>query len=507
MKLWLRLCGAPVARRAGFDVAQSLGFLRVTCAQSAPPATPSCAAVPTTSAKPPALPAFAPPKLFSLIWPLYLELWLGILVGLAGTVLAARTSDDAAAAFALVNQVVGTLFLVFRIIGAGVSVALTQRLGAQQKHSADAVARAALGAASWLGGLMGLVALLGAPLLLRLMNTPAQVSVLAEPMLRALGPALMFDAWAAVMAATARAHWRNRSALLAVVLMHLGHLGLMLPLMQGWGPLPALGLPGFALALLLSRLPALGLLAWLWREPLGIGARWHDLWRLPRQTLAEVLRIGLPAAAEEVAWRLAFMSSLAVAAQLGATALATHAYVMQVMHGVLLFGAATGLAMEMAIGHLVGAGQLRKANALLRRALLLGLLAALGLALLVALNGRWLLGWFTQDPLILTQGATLLWWTVGVECGRMFNLVIINALRAAGDVRFPLQAGLISMPLVLAGGSWFLGLHLGWGLAGLWAAYAADELLRGAMMAWRWRSRVWVGKARAVRRRQTQARH
>jgi Na+-driven multidrug efflux pump len=180
---------------------------------------------------------------------------------------------------------------------------------------------------------------------------------------------------------------------------------------------------------------------------------------------------------------------------------------MQVMHGVLLFGAATGLAMEMAIGHLVGAGQLRKANALLRRALLLGLLAALGLALLVALNGRWLLGWFTQDPLILTQGATLLWWTVGVECGRMFNLVIINALRAAGDVRFPLQAGLISMPLVLAGGSWFLGLHLGWGLAGLWAAYAADELLRGAMMAWRWRSRVWVGKARAVRRRQTQARH
>lgn len=440
-------------------------------------------------------PAPASPRLFPLIWPLYLEMWLGVLVGLLGTLLAARQSDAAGAALALANQVGTALFMVFRVVGAGVSVALTQRLGAGQQAGAHAVARAALGAASWVGGVLGLACVWGAPLWLGWMQTPPEVAVLAQPLLQSLGVALLFDAWTAVMSAVVRAHLHARPALGVMLLMQTSQLLLMPVLMQ------ALGLAGFALAMGLSRLLGLALLLGLWRRLLMLRPRWSDAWRLPRAELVAVMRIGLPAAAEEMAWRLAFMVSLAVAAQLGAQALATHAYVMQLMHAVLLLGAATGVAMEIAIGHRVGAGQLRQADALLRRALGGGLLAVALLALAVALNGRWLLSWFSTDPVVLAQGSTLLWLTLGVETGRVFNLVVINALRAAGDVRFPLLAGLLSMPLVLAGGSWWLGLHLGWGLAGLWVAYAADEWLRGLMMWLRWRSRVWVPRARAIHRR------
>lgn len=69
------------------------------------------------------------PRLFSLAWPLFLELCLGLAVGLIGTVLAARISDPAGAAFALANHVSATLFILFRIIGAGISVVITQALG------------------------------------------------------------------------------------------------------------------------------------------------------------------------------------------------------------------------------------------------------------------------------------------------------------------------------------------------------------------------------------------
>ena len=41
-----------------------------------------------------------------------------------------------------------------------------------------------------------------------------------------------------------RAHLRTRDTLAVLAVMHLTHLLLALPLMQGWGPLPALGLPG-----------------------------------------------------------------------------------------------------------------------------------------------------------------------------------------------------------------------------------------------------------------------
>jgi Na+-driven multidrug efflux pump len=96
---------------------------------------------------------------------------------------------------------------------------------------------------------------------------------------------------------------------------------------------------------------------------------------------------------------------------------------------------------------------------------------------------------------------TLLWWTVLLEPGRTFNLVVINALRAAGDARYPVQVGAVSMAVVLAGGSWLLGSVLGWGLVGVWIAYAADEWLRGLLMWRRWVRLQWVPMARQSRRR------
>ena len=95
----------------------------------------------------------------------------------------------------------------------------------------------------------------------------------------------------------------------------------------------------------------------------------------------------------------------------------------------------------------------------------------------------------------------LLWWTVLLEPGRTFNLVVINALRAAGDARYPVLAGAASMVVVLAGGSWLLGVELGLGLVGVWIAYAADEWLRGLLMWRRWARLQWVPHARRSRRR------
>ena len=117
---------------------------------------------------------------------------------------------------------------------------------------------------------------------------------------------------------------------------------------------------------------------------------------------------------------------------------------------------------------------------------------ALGFVVLIALS------MFGIGALLQTS---LLWLTVLLEPGRTFNLVVINALRATGDARFPVAAGALSMIVVLAGGSWWLGVHLGYGLAGVWIAYAADEWLRGLTMAARWYRHGWVRHARATHRR------
>jgi putative MATE family efflux protein len=456
-------------------------------------------AAPLPRPAPPAPPA--PLRLLPLAWPLFIELWLGIAVGIVGTALAARSSDTAGAAFALANQVTPMLFIFFRIIGAGIGVVVTQSLGAARRDRADALARAALGASSWVGGLCTLGSFFGAHALLQLLNAPAEVMPLAEPFVMALAPVLIFDAWNASMASVMRAHLRGRDTLVVIVVMHLVHLSLALVLMLGAGPLPSFGLVGFAWAMLASRVVGVVLHLYLWHVRLSLRPSLQDFWRLPRAELGAIAHIGLPGAAENIAYRLCFTVSVAVLATFGASSLATQAYASQITYLGLLFGLATGFAVEILVGHMVGAGRLHEAQALVRRALLRGLVVSVLVTVAVALGGAQLMALFTNDPAIISLGATLLWCTVLIEPGRTFNLVVVNALRAAGDARYPVMAGAASFIVVLAGGSWLFGKLLGFGLVGVWLAYAADEWIRGLLMWQRWRSLRWVPHARAARRR------
>ena len=436
-----------------------------------------------------------------LAWPLFLELWLGIVMGVIGTALAARSSDAAGGAFALANHLAATIFILFRIIGAGISVVVTQSVGSGRRDNAVAVARAALGASTWVGGATALLALVGAAPFLHLLNAPAEVLPLAVPFLQALSVTMLLDAWNASMASVMRAYLRSRDVLMVVITMHLIHLALAWPLMTGLGPIPAQGLLGFAMALAVSRLAGLILFLWLWRIRLGIMPCIGDWWQLPRRELAALLYIGLPGAAENILYRLCFMVSVAVAAQLGTQSLASQSYSLQLMYGVLLFGLAIGLSVEIAVGRLIGAGHLNEANRLVRRALAWGLAVSVTVAICAALASPWLLGLFTKDPQIIATGITLMWLTALLEPGRTLNLVVINALRATGDARYPVLAGSISMIVVLAGGSWWLGIYMGLGLKGVWVAYAVDEWIRGLLMWRRWARLNWVPHAQAMKRR------
>jgi Na+-driven multidrug efflux pump len=329
---------------------------------------------------------------------------------------------------------------------------------------------------------------------LRLLNAPDAVLPEAAPLLAALAPSLLLDAWNATMASVMRAHLRVRDTLKVVVSAHAVHLALALVLM------PAFGLAGFAFALAASRLFGLGFNLLLWRERLNLLPRAADWWQLRRAELVAVFRIVAPGAAENVGYRLAFVVSVAVAGSLGAKALATQAYVLQINLLVLLAGLANGLAVEIVVGRLVGRGRLNEAHRLVRRALAIGLVLSVAAAATAAMAAPWLMGRFTADREIVEAALPLLWWSVVLEPGRTCNVVVINALRAAGDARFPVLAGAASMAVVLAFGSWLLGSALGLGLVGIWIAYAADEWLRGLIMWARWSRLGWVRHARAARR-------
>jgi len=198
----------------------------------------------------------------------------------------------------------------------------------------------------------------------------------------------------------------------------------------------------------------------------------------------------LPGAALELIYRLAFMVSLAATAGLGVAALATHSYTLQILKYVLLISMAIGWACEIMVGRLVGARRFRQADDLVRKGVRNGMLASGACVLIAALAAPWVVRGFTQDPAIVQAAQTLLWLSVALELGRVFNLIVIGALRATGDVHFPVWASAASIVFILGLGSWLMGRW--WGLNGIWLAYVLDECWRGYLMWRRWQRRGWL---------------
>ena len=439
------------------------------------------------------------PRLNAIAGPIVGEFLLGYTVVILGLWLASHASDAAAASLGLAAQVLEALYVVFRVLAIGMGIVITQLLGGNQLVRVRNTSLAGLGACTWSALVLALFLLFGAEFILDVLNAPEAIWPIAAPFLRLLAPVALLDGYNLTMAAILRAHLHARDSLRVMVIMHLSHMALAGPLMLGVGSWDGLGLNGFAVALLLSRVIGLALHLLLWRKRMFLVPEKRDWWVLNLRVLLPVLRIGVPGASSELGYRIAFMVSLATAARLGVAALATHSYVLQLLRYVFLISLSIGWACEIMVGRLVGAGRFKQANDLVRKGVRNGMIASCSIALIAAVASPWLMRVFTKDPAIIQAAQILLWIAVLLEAGRVFNLVVTSALRATGDVIYPVVASLGSHVLVLGLGSYVLGRLFG--LPGIFLVYAADEWVRGQLMLLRWRRLGWVPHARQARRR------
>ena len=102
----------------------------------------------------------ARPRLNTIAGPLLGEFLLGMTVAMGGLWLASHESDVAAGAFGLVNQILETLNVAFRVLAIGLGVMVTQYLGGEQHAASRRAALLALGASTWVGSLVMILSLI-----------------------------------------------------------------------------------------------------------------------------------------------------------------------------------------------------------------------------------------------------------------------------------------------------------------------------------------------------------
>lgn len=431
-------------------------------------------------------------SLLAIAWPIFIEQTLRILIGTVDTFMVSHVADGAVAALGIAHQFVVLALICFNFIGIGASVVISHHVGAGDRVGAEKIVITSIAVNTWIGLIASVCAFVFAAPLLRLMQLPPDLMQYALPFLTMMGATLFMEAMNTSIGSALRAHGYTRDAMVVTVIQNVLNIAGNCVLLFGLFGAPRMGVTGVALSSVASRVVASIILWVLLDRRLKLKLRAKDFFDLPVDRLKRILHIGLPAAGEHMSYWVSLMVITSFAARLGSESLATMTYTQNVLRLVILFSLALGLGTEILIGRLIGAGEFEEAYRQVLKSVRAGLMIATGAILLVAAFAQPLLELFSHDAAVIAGGVWLLCISIAYEPGRVFNIVIINALRATGDARFPVQIAACSQWLLSVPLCWLLGIKLGWGLTGIWIAMMTEEWIRGLLMYRRWERRDWL---------------
>lgn len=430
-------------------------------------------------------------SLFRLAWPLLLSQFVQTLIASIDTLMLSGHSDQAVAAIGTVSQVMTAAHLLFGFIIVGASILIAQFSGAGRVQDATRIASIALGTNMMFGLLVGLSLYTFAGPVLGAIQLPAELMDEGRTYLSIIS----LGAYATAFVMTSEMILRmnglvKRMLLLSVIMVTLNTLGNYVVLYGPWG-LPTYGVAGVAWVTHASRLVGSVIAAVFLIKGLEAKLSLAVMLRPFGRDLKQIFRLGIPSAGEHLSYTASQVVVTMMIAVIGTTALTTKVYTQTLMGYVFLLSEALGMAAAILIGHRIGAKAYDQASRMGIRYTLLAIAASVLISGTLYIAAVPLLGLFTDDPDVLRIGKILMLIGILQEAGRACNVMMISALNATGEVRYPVIVGLIimwgfSMPL-----TYVLTMTLGWGIYGVWIVFVIDEWVRGAFMIARWRSGKW----------------
>jgi putative efflux protein, MATE family len=434
-------------------------------------------------------------SLYAVTWPIFVDSVLRMLLGTVDVFMLSRISDTATGAVGLANEIIYFCIMMFGFVGIGTSVAVSQYIGAGRAKEASRISAMAISMNLVFGILVSIVLVCFGESLLRLLNlNPEQIGI-ANHYLKIIGGFIWVEALSYAVSSVIRSSGNTKSVMFVTLGVNLLHMGGNYLLIFGNLGFPEWGVTGAAISTVVSRLLGIVILFILLYRRVAAPIQRKDYVSWKGSYAKQVLSIGLPAAGEHLSYQSQYLMIIGFVNMISITALNTHVYVMNVSNYFMALALAIGMGTEIIVGQMVGAGEMKEAYRRLMKSVKISFLLTIAVVGVAAIFRHELIGLFTKDPEIIAAGAGIFLLSIILEPGRTFNMVIINSLRAAGDARFPVLAGVISMWGVSVPLAYLLGVHFGIGLLGIWIAFTVDEWLRGIMMLLRWRSRVWEKKA------------
>ncbi|MFC2144360.1 MATE family efflux transporter [Acidobacteriota bacterium] len=251
-------------------------------------------------------------------------------------------------------------------------------------------------------------------------------------------------------------------------------------LIFGFGPLPALGVTGAALATVASWLVA-SARGWALLGRLGIRPRVFAFLRPPLDETWRALKVGLPLALEGALFSLIYILLTRVITTFGTPAVAALGigHKLEVLNYFVCAG--IGAAATTLVGQNFGAGESRRAVRSAWRALFLTCLPVGAVTVLLVSFPEVAIGVFSSDAEVIATGSIYVLLVGMTQLFMAAEVVMLGAFAGAQWTAVPaiIEIGFTAVRVPLA--MWLI--SRGWGVEAVWVAIASTTVVKGLILA------------------------
>lgn len=442
----------------------------------------------------------------TLALPSVIEMVLTSLIGSIDTMMVGTLGHEAIAAVGLVGQPRMILLAIFFAMNIGVTAVVARRKGEGRQADANQALRNAILMISGLSILLMVPALIFAKEFMIFAGASeanaAEIKALADSTayFRILTYALPLNALTMCINAAQRGVGNTRITMFVNIASNIVNVIFNYLLIGGNFGFPALGVEGAAIATVLGFSVGfvMSLLSVTRKRRVGVGflhLSLRDDWRLSKEAMEAIGKVGGNAMLEQVAMRIGFFLYARMVRSLGLDAFASHQVCMQFLNISFTFGDGIGIAGTSLVGQMMGKNRPDLSQMYGKVSQRMALTVSIVLMSFVMIFRYPLVGLFidgAKEPQVMAMAAQVMIIVGLFQPFQTSNVVISGCLRGAGDTKAIAIIMMICILIIRPTLTYISINFLGLGLIGAWSSSLVDMIVRLTFVYTRFSRGKWM---------------
>lgn len=431
-------------------------------------------------------------NLFKLFIPLIVEQFLEYLVGLADSIMVSSVGESAVSGVSLVDFVMALLISLFAALATGGAVISGQYLGKKQVEESREAANQLVWFAAIFSIIIMLIIYLIKPFILNGIfgtiteevcsdaNTYLMITAISIPFLA------LYNAGAAIF----RTMGNAKLPMKIMLVMNIAHAIGNAVLIYGFH----FGIEGVAVPTTIARIAAgviIIILAFNKKQPIYLkrSLKHKFNWSMLRR----ILGIGIPYGLENGLFYFGRIVVLSLVATFGTASIAANAVSGTIVMFQVLPGMAIGLGLTVIISRCIGAGDYEQAKYYTKKIISIVYISQMiSCTVVLALLPSILRVYGLSEAATALTTQTV--WSHGIVMVLIWPLAytLPVTFRAAGDAKFPMIVGILSMFFCRIALAYLIGRYFSMGMFGTWVAMFIDWIVKALIFIYRYLSGKWT---------------